>query len=168
MGCSPRSGSLGGPGSRTCQCRSKPIANRSLPARHAAAPFFSAIAEDAPVAQLDRAPDYESGGREFESLRARQQFQRLSWTVRSVCFPEIGMTLLLVVSFARGRFNNRTSARRRQNRQGNCGGLDAANSRSSSPKSVREAPRPSPRSGRPRPLRKEIGPPHRSGLSDWR
>ncbi len=29
----------------------------------------------APVAQLDRAPDYESGGREFESLRARQQFQ---------------------------------------------------------------------------------------------
>src|SRR5689334_13590522 len=26
----------------------------------------------APVAQLDRAPDFESGGREFESLRARQ------------------------------------------------------------------------------------------------
>src|SRR5262249_8141985 len=26
----------------------------------------------APVAQLDRAPDYESGGQEFESLRARQ------------------------------------------------------------------------------------------------
>src|SRR5664279_3488314 len=25
----------------------------------------------APVAQLDRAPDYESGGREFESLRVR-------------------------------------------------------------------------------------------------
>src|ERR1700722_15681873 len=25
----------------------------------------------APVAQLDRAPDYESGGREFESLAAR-------------------------------------------------------------------------------------------------
>src|SRR5215831_6446899 len=30
-------------------------------------------AESAPVAQLDRAPDYESGGQEFESLRARQQ-----------------------------------------------------------------------------------------------
>src|ERR1700688_4138477 len=29
-------------------------------------------AASAPVAQLDRAPDYESGGREFESLRARQ------------------------------------------------------------------------------------------------
>src|SRR6185437_8901125 len=27
--------------------------------------------ENAPVAQLDRAPDYESGGQEFESLRAR-------------------------------------------------------------------------------------------------
>ena len=26
----------------------------------------------APLAQLDRAPDYESGGQEFESLRARQ------------------------------------------------------------------------------------------------
>src|SRR4051812_49316909 len=31
----------------------------------------------APVAQLDRAPDYESGGREFESLRARH-FHRSS------------------------------------------------------------------------------------------
>ena len=28
----------------------------------------------APVAQLDRAPDYEFGGQEFESLRARHQF----------------------------------------------------------------------------------------------
>jgi hypothetical protein len=31
---------------------------------------------DAPVAQLDRAPDYESGGWEFESLRARHSFKR--------------------------------------------------------------------------------------------
>ena len=30
----------------------------------------------APVAQLDRAPDYESGGQEFESLRARQSTHR--------------------------------------------------------------------------------------------
>ncbi len=29
----------------------------------------------APVAQLDRAPDYESGSREFESLRARHFFR---------------------------------------------------------------------------------------------
>ena len=31
----------------------------------------SSQAACAPVAQLDRAPDYESGGQEFESLRAR-------------------------------------------------------------------------------------------------
>ena len=31
----------------------------------------------APVAQLDRAPDYESGGQEFESLRARHHFKDL-------------------------------------------------------------------------------------------
>src|SRR4029079_6047887 len=30
-----------------------------------------ALAKNAPVAQLDRAPDYESGGQECESLRAR-------------------------------------------------------------------------------------------------
>ena len=35
------------------------------------APPFLQIAKDALVAQLDRAPDYESGGREFESSRAR-------------------------------------------------------------------------------------------------
>ena len=32
----------------------------------------------APVAQLDRAPDYESGGHGFESCRARQYFQQLN------------------------------------------------------------------------------------------
>ena len=46
---------------------SDPIAMRAAPA----GPFRPAAAK-APVAQLDRAPDYESGGREFESLRARQ------------------------------------------------------------------------------------------------
>ena len=34
-----------------------------------------ALTVSGPVAQLDRAPDYESGGREFESLRARQKNQ---------------------------------------------------------------------------------------------
>ena len=29
-------------------------------------------------AQLDRAPDYESGGQEFESLRARHQINSLA------------------------------------------------------------------------------------------
>ena len=31
----------------------------------------SVVFKSAPVAQLDRAPDYESGGQEFESLRVR-------------------------------------------------------------------------------------------------
>ena len=41
---------------------------RRRPARYPALP----ARQCAPVAQLDRAPDYESGGQEFESLRARQ------------------------------------------------------------------------------------------------
>ena len=39
------------------------------------------IGKDAPVAQLDRAPDYESGGQRFESFRARHfslQCQKLA------------------------------------------------------------------------------------------
>ncbi len=46
----------------------------------------------APVAQLDRVPGYELGGREFESLRARQvylseikQTETLAATVRERC-----------------------------------------------------------------------------------
>ena len=49
----------------------------------------------APVAQLDRAPDYESGGQEFESLRARQQlfdidseFLRDFWSLDFFVFEE--------------------------------------------------------------------------------
>ena len=34
--------------------------------------------QNAPVAQLDRAPDYESGGQEFESLRVRHSFVRIA------------------------------------------------------------------------------------------
>jgi hypothetical protein len=33
------------------------------------------LSSKAPVAQLDRVPGYEPGGREFESLRARQPFK---------------------------------------------------------------------------------------------
>jgi uncharacterized membrane protein YeaQ/YmgE (transglycosylase-associated protein family) len=36
------------------------------------APPDGPVSRGAPVAQLDRAPGYEPGGREFESLRARQ------------------------------------------------------------------------------------------------
>ena len=47
---------------------------RSAPVALAAAPGYLPPHWTAPVAQLDRAPDYESGGQEFESLRARQSF----------------------------------------------------------------------------------------------
>src|ERR1700730_945814 len=53
------------------------------------APFPSAM-RAAPVAQLDRAPDYESGGQEFESLRARQQHIDNTTDCqsrKSTCFP---------------------------------------------------------------------------------
>jgi site-specific recombinase XerD len=46
----------------------------------------------APVAQLDRAPDYESGGQEFESLRARHQpfdFESISLATRAVGVPTL-------------------------------------------------------------------------------
>jgi hypothetical protein len=45
----------------------------------------------APVAQLDRAPDYESGGQGFESLRARQCFQLVSGNTGPACFPEFAI-----------------------------------------------------------------------------
>ena len=43
--------------------------------------------ENAPVAQLDRAPDYESGGQEFESLRARHLRIKPRTFPFSVCLP---------------------------------------------------------------------------------
>ncbi len=60
----------------SCHCEADPIA-MARSGRIAAGPAprhrpFRRDAHDAPVAQLDRAPDYESGGQEFESLRARQ------------------------------------------------------------------------------------------------
>src|SRR5207248_1301105 len=48
----------------------------AFPAVLTAADLSPARCARAPVAQLDRAPDYESGGQEFESLRARQQLER--------------------------------------------------------------------------------------------
>ena len=46
--------------------------------------IFSAHADDALVAQLDRASDFESEGREFESLRARQsRFFSIAYCCRS-------------------------------------------------------------------------------------
>ena len=54
-----------------CHCGAKPIARRGLPAHIGCGSTSLREPRDAPVAQLDRAPDYESGGQEFESLRAR-------------------------------------------------------------------------------------------------
>ncbi len=58
--------------SPTCHRRAKAIAMARVPR----GPYWPASspcdAQLAPVAQLDRAPDYESGGRRFESFRARQ------------------------------------------------------------------------------------------------
>jgi hypothetical protein len=45
--------------------------------------IFAAYLSFAPVAQLDRAPGYEPGGREFESLRAHQFIKTLP-TARSI------------------------------------------------------------------------------------
>src|SRR5262249_5519677 len=57
---------------RTCQQEPNPIGRSAFPSALPPREHFPRDAQDAPVAQLDRAPDYESGGQEFESLRARQ------------------------------------------------------------------------------------------------
>src|SRR5262249_3913428 len=44
----------------------------------------------APVAQLDRAPDYESGGQEFESLRARHKINDLEFDRPVFCSARKG------------------------------------------------------------------------------
>ncbi len=46
----------------------------------------------APVAQLDRAPDYESGGQEFESLRVRHY---VSFRFSSVIFGIVNSASLI-------------------------------------------------------------------------
>src|SRR5215210_6359905 len=50
----------------------RPYSYAAVRPRHAPSRHLSLADRQAPVAQLDRAPDYESGGQEFESLRARQ------------------------------------------------------------------------------------------------
>jgi hypothetical protein len=56
---------------QTCQWEPKPIGKGRFRRPRPVRDHFPRDAQQAPVAQLDRAPDYESGGREFESLRAR-------------------------------------------------------------------------------------------------
>ena len=67
----------------------------ALPASHPASERIDASASDphnsaphsAPVAQLDRVPGYEPGGREFESLRAHQFFRKRRACLGVFCFP---------------------------------------------------------------------------------
>ena len=67
---------------RPCQAGRKPVAKALLGGLSKtlldAAGLLSpkGLSENAPVAQLDRAPDYESGGQEFESLRARHHLPK--------------------------------------------------------------------------------------------
>src|SRR5215470_13875235 len=70
--------------SKACQVCTEPIA---MPGR-GDFPAHSPIWYRAPVAQLDRAPDYESGGRRFESFRARQRNQQLSEHPKRQIFPK--------------------------------------------------------------------------------
>jgi hypothetical protein len=56
-------------------------------------------AKNAPVAQLDRAPDYESGGQEFESLRARQETPANKGFLSSAKNPRQNKTKPNIVQF---------------------------------------------------------------------
>src|SRR6266850_808302 len=57
---------------------SRPAENVSqMHAASAGLGSLEGLAKNAPVAQLDRALDYESRGQEFESLRARQHLARV-------------------------------------------------------------------------------------------
>jgi hypothetical protein len=49
------------------------------------------------VAQCDRAPDYESGGQEFESLRARQLSSLPAWAFP---FEAVAEALPVCIRFA--------------------------------------------------------------------
>src|SRR5262245_20422213 len=70
------------------------------------------------VAQLDRAPDFESGGREFESLRARQKLspQTLRRRIEFGTFPFLTVLGERLVSHIRADIpaHNRPSPKARR------------------------------------------------------
>ena len=77
-----------------------------------AGPSIGSRPQNAPVAQLDRAPDYESGGREFESLRARHFAVRRA-SVRWPALPHLShlfIYLIYRVCAGRGRLGRRDGA----------------------------------------------------------
>ena len=69
-------------------------ARPGLPSRAAVTRFGALLA---PVAQLDRAPDYESGGRRFESFRARHavllQTRCRDWALESAALPRFSRAI---------------------------------------------------------------------------
>jgi hypothetical protein len=71
---------------------------------------FSRATRAAPVAQLDRAPDYESGGQEFESLRARQLNQKLRMILpidpEAICLSRVHNQVHDRAASARGLVSN--------------------------------------------------------------
>ena len=58
-----------------------------------ASPPFSS---KAPVAQLDRAPDFESGGQGFESLPARQTLY-LAEQIRTYDFDQMAFVIIMIL-----------------------------------------------------------------------
>ena len=67
-------------------------------------PSFRAL--NAPVAQLDRAPDYESGGQEFESLRARHLSSKFRWFKRVRHFPMVKVLAAALLVYVAGFQNH--------------------------------------------------------------
>jgi hypothetical protein len=79
-----------------------------------------AISYSAPVAQLDRVPGYEPGGREFESLRARHQIKNLRGAQCSVALFGTKMlplaTIITAATFSPASSGDSTLSRRTQSR----------------------------------------------------
>ncbi len=71
----PNAASLPASGrARDTECRGEYLQREALRQSHGRK-RSNEVRTYAPVAQLDRVPGYEPGGREFESLRARQLFE---------------------------------------------------------------------------------------------
>ena len=90
---------LGAPQTRVRRTRRRADALPRRKIAYSYAPLPGHPEAKAPVAQLDRAPDYESGGQEFESLRARQKHPAAQLISRRV-----GNRPRLKLPFSLGKF----------------------------------------------------------------
>ena len=70
-------------------------------------------ARHAPVAQLDRVPGYEPGGREFESLRARQCKEKGPLSQGPFFFASSKLVTFELTRRSRAEFDEAREARRR-------------------------------------------------------